>query len=74
MYVKYVCAPGALLPHSEEGVIQIDVESQLPLLEGFFGETMPPEDRARFAEAFRRGIQEDYGIVGTGRLPRAQSS
>lgn len=68
MYVKYVCAPGALLPHSEEGVIQIDVESQLPLLEGFFGVTMPPEDRAHFGEAFRRGIQEDYGIVEDGAL------
>lgn len=68
MYVKYVCAPGALLPHSEEDVIRIDVENGLPLLEAFFGVKMPEEDREHFVAAFRRGLQEDYGIVADGAL------
>ena len=68
MYVKYVCAPGALLPHSEEDVIRIDVENELPLLEAFFGVKMPEEDRDHFVAAFRRGLQEDYGVVADGAL------
>lgn len=68
MYVKYVCPPGALMPHSEEGVVRFNIETQLPLLEDFFGRTMPTQDREQFIHAYKRGVQEDYGIVVDGKI------
>ncbi len=68
MYIRYTCPQGALLPHSEDDVIRIDVEKQLPLLETFFGRSMEPEDQVRLIDIFRRGLEEDFGVVVDGAL------
>lgn len=68
MYIKYVCPVGRLIPHAAAGVVRLDIENQLPLLEAFFGVAMADGDRKHFLSAFKRGLQEDFVILEGGEI------